>query len=174
MAGERFLRGGPPRYAQLAAALREDIISGRLGAGSRFPSGPDIEAEYGVSHYTAERAVGMLVSEGLIERRSGSGTFVADHAMGMVAVEVGPGTRIRARTARGDDRIGRPGVPVLIVERPGREAEPFASDVTVIVVRELPGPQPVAARQPPRGVDGAAGSGLLAVVQRHVRVIPPE
>lgn len=52
-------RRRPPRYAQLAA-LREEIISGRLRPGSRFPSGPDIEETYQVSHYTAERAVGTV------------------------------------------------------------------------------------------------------------------
>jgi DNA-binding GntR family transcriptional regulator len=125
-------RGGPPRYAQLATALREEIISGRLPPGSRFPSGPEIESTYEVSHYTAERAVNMLAAEGLITRRPGAGTWVAA-ALSLTEVIVSAGTRIRARNPR-DGEAGRPGVPLLIVERPGQQAEPFPADTTVVIV----------------------------------------
>lgn len=114
--------------------LRDKIISGELPPGSRFPSGPEIEDIYNVSHYTSERAVGLLSEEGLITRVPGSGSFVA-HNPGRTEILVTSGTRITARPpGPADGMKGRPGVPLLIVERPGGQAEPFPADTTVIVV----------------------------------------
>jgi GntR family histidine utilization transcriptional repressor len=100
-------RGAPPRYAQIAAAIRAQIIAGHLGGpGARIPSEPEIIDSYGVSKTTASEALKMLTAEGLIVRRSGAGSFIAAHPPQLRIVEVLPGARISARPAGADDFAG--------------------------------------------------------------------
>lgn len=49
-----------------------------MDRGARLPSEPQLAREFGVSRFTVTRAVEQLMDEGLITRRQGSGTFVAD------------------------------------------------------------------------------------------------
>jgi GntR family transcriptional regulator len=58
--------------------LTERIEGGRLPAGSRLPSEPDLAAELGVSRATLREALRALEGEGLLRRMWGSGTFVAE------------------------------------------------------------------------------------------------
>jgi DNA-binding transcriptional regulator YhcF (GntR family) len=133
-------RGAAPRYAQIAAAIRAQIIAGSYGGpGSRIPSEPEIVDTYGVSKTTASEALKLLCAEGLIVRRSGSGSFIASHPPEIRTVEVPSGARISARPANADDFTGHadqipPGVPALVVEVPGRPAKVYPADRTHIVV----------------------------------------
>ena len=72
-------RTGPaaPKYQQVYSALRRDIQSGRLGAGDRLPSEAELVRLFGASRITVGRAVRDLQLAGLVERRAGSGTYVA-------------------------------------------------------------------------------------------------
>jgi GntR family transcriptional regulator len=65
-----------PLYVQIADRLREEISS--LDSGTRIASEPQLARDWGVSRFTVARAVEQLVDEGLITRRQGSGTFVAE------------------------------------------------------------------------------------------------
>lgn len=65
-----------PLYVQIADRLREEI--GALATGARIPSEPQLSRAFGVSRFTVARAVEQLVDEGLIVRRQGSGSFVAE------------------------------------------------------------------------------------------------
>jgi GntR family transcriptional regulator len=65
-----------PRYLQLAAELREAILSGRLGTKDQFPTESALCRTYGVSRFTVREALRRLQAEGLIARRRGSGTMV--------------------------------------------------------------------------------------------------
>ena len=65
-----------PRYQQVYVALRGWIADGTLKAGSRLPTEPELCVAFEVSRITVRRAVDDLVSEGLVSRRQGSGTFV--------------------------------------------------------------------------------------------------
>jgi DNA-binding transcriptional regulator YhcF (GntR family) len=132
-------RGAAPRYAQIAAAIRAQIISGRLGGpGARIPSEPEIIDTYGVSKTTASEALKMLSAEGLIVRRSGAGSFIAAHPPELRSVEVCAGARISARPANSDDFLGGedipPGVPALVVEVPGHPAKIYPADRTFLIV----------------------------------------
>lgn len=73
-------RGPVPLYGQVANALRRNIDFGKWGPGDRLPSLEALAAEHGVARVTAREAVGVLVREGLVWRKQGSGTFVADDA----------------------------------------------------------------------------------------------
>lgn len=113
-------QGGPPRYAQLAAMIRADIIAGRLRPGDRVPSEPALIDEYDVSKTTASRALDLLVAEGLIIRRSGSGSFVATSVPGPQRITAPSGTRVSARWPRSGELPGLPpGTVALVVELPG-------------------------------------------------------
>lgn len=65
-----------PLYLQIADRLREDIIA--MDSGARIPSEPQLAKDWGVSRFTVAKAVEQLVDEGLITRRQGSGSFVAE------------------------------------------------------------------------------------------------
>ncbi|MDQ3863770.1 MAG: PLP-dependent aminotransferase family protein, partial [Actinomycetota bacterium] len=66
-----------PLYRQLYDELREAILGGRLGPGSRLPSTRDLAAELGVSRNTVMNAFLQLLAEGYLEGRVGSGTYVS-------------------------------------------------------------------------------------------------
>ena len=69
----------PPRR-QLADLLRAAILTGKLRAGEKLPSGPELAERYGVSKVTAQQAVAELKNEGLVFSRQGSGVFVRERA----------------------------------------------------------------------------------------------
>jgi DNA-binding GntR family transcriptional regulator len=66
-----------PRYAALADALRADIAAARMRPGDPLPTEAQLTARFGVSRFTVREALRTLASEGLIERKRGSGTVVA-------------------------------------------------------------------------------------------------
>lgn len=63
------------RFRDIARQLREEIASGRYGVEGRMPSEAQLVRRFGVSRPTVARALGILATEGLLERRAGSGTF---------------------------------------------------------------------------------------------------
>lgn len=67
-----------PRYQAIYRALRASILRGTLKAGTRLPSTRTFAADVRVSRKTAEEAYAQLEREGFVERRTGSGTYVAD------------------------------------------------------------------------------------------------
>ncbi len=73
-------RGDVPIGVQLDWGIRAAISSGRLRPGERLPALRDLAAELRVSHNTLRAAVARLESEGILESRHGSGTFVAARA----------------------------------------------------------------------------------------------
>jgi len=76
--------GGPPPgttlFAWVKASLREAIARGEYAAEQPFVTQRQIVERFGVSTTTAVRALNDLVAEGLVVRRRGRGTFVADPA----------------------------------------------------------------------------------------------
>ena len=56
------------------AILRVQIESGELTG--RLPSVKTLSQEYGISHVTSEKAMGVLKTEGLIRVRIGKGAYV--------------------------------------------------------------------------------------------------
>lgn len=66
-----------PLYQQIEGWLRENILSGSLPPGTRLPASRALAGELGVSRITVQNAYANLESDGLIETREGSGTYVA-------------------------------------------------------------------------------------------------
>jgi GntR family transcriptional regulator len=68
----------PLKARRMYLLLRERILNGELEPGSRLPGELSLAAEYGISRVTVRRALDTLASDGLIDRRPGSGTFVRE------------------------------------------------------------------------------------------------
>lgn len=65
-----------PIYLQLAERLRQQIFDGAFVAGEALPSERDLCELMGASRVTVRKAIDVLIEEGLLSRRQGSGTYV--------------------------------------------------------------------------------------------------
>ena len=76
---EKTLRAesASPLYAQLMDRIRQDILQGIYPVGNRIPAEYELEERYGVSRVTVRRALQELTGAGMLERKQGKGTFVA-------------------------------------------------------------------------------------------------
>ncbi len=63
-------------YQQLYTILRQELARGTWKPGERMPSEAELIATYGVSRITVRQAFELLVNDGLVYRRRGSGTYV--------------------------------------------------------------------------------------------------
>ena len=71
------VRAEAPKYKKVYAALRRDIESGRWKPGDRLPTEADLVRAFDASRITVGRAMRDLQSAGFVQRRAGSGTYVA-------------------------------------------------------------------------------------------------
>ena len=70
---------GRARYLEIEWWLRERVRSSLPG--SLLPSESELATQFHVSRMTARQAVQNLSTEGLVVRRQGSGTYVAEHPL---------------------------------------------------------------------------------------------
>src|SRR6202522_2373716 len=99
------LRGPKPRmplYRWLYEELRSAILTGRLHPGARLPATRDLAEQYGISRPTIVTAFEQLRSEGYVEGRVGSGTYVS---------EILPDELLQAPRARSTAGTRRRGIP---------------------------------------------------------------
>jgi GntR family transcriptional regulator len=66
-----------PLYSRIQEYIAELILSGKLAPDTKIQSERDFSEDLGVSRMTVRRALTELVNEGLLERKHGSGTYVA-------------------------------------------------------------------------------------------------
>jgi GntR family transcriptional regulator/MocR family aminotransferase len=85
-----------PAYRWLYAALRGDILVGRLRPGSRLPATRDLAKQYKLSRGTVLSAFEELKAEGYLNGSRGSGTYVSS---------VLPEHLLQVRAQRSDDQI---------------------------------------------------------------------
>lgn len=71
---------GDPAYRWLARELRGAIVQQRFPDGVRLPTEAELAHHYGLSRQTVRRAFQDLVSEGLVHRVPGRGTFARSPA----------------------------------------------------------------------------------------------
>lgn len=65
------------KHLEISRQLRADILAGRYGVDQKLPSETQLVNRFKVSRPTVARALRDLQSEGLIERRAGSGTYLS-------------------------------------------------------------------------------------------------
>lgn len=68
----------PPRYAAIKQSIRDAVRRGCLKPGDRVPSEAELVDQFGVSRMTANRALRELQAAGILVRRAGSGSFIAE------------------------------------------------------------------------------------------------
>lgn len=66
-----------PVYMQIAEAIEDDIISGKLVCGSAAYSQLIISKELNVNPATAAKGINVLVAKGILEKQRGSSMIVA-------------------------------------------------------------------------------------------------
>ncbi|GAA5618661.1 PLP-dependent aminotransferase family protein [Brucella anthropi] len=82
-----------PLHARIQRSIRQLIIDGALGPGKPLPASRSLAKSLGVSRDTIEAAYAQLHAEGFIDRRVGSGSFVAQ------ITEFTPGHSVSQREA---------------------------------------------------------------------------
>ena len=91
-------------YQQIVDRLKREVSEGRLKPGAALPSFRQLAEDLLVSVITVKRAYEELERDGIIFRRQGLGTFVAEH---------GPGPKPRSETICGkradSPRVSRSG-----------------------------------------------------------------
>jgi GntR family transcriptional regulator, arabinose operon transcriptional repressor len=78
--------GAAPKYKQIYTQLRQSLTDHVYSRGGKLPSESELVEQFGASRPTVGRALAQLESEGLVERRAGSGTFIRlrNHQEGFV------------------------------------------------------------------------------------------
>ena len=152
-----------PRYLRLANDLAAQIKAGQWAPGDAIPPERKIAEQYGVSRVTVRRALEQLASDGLIEQRHGSGTFVSQRLRQPLSVLTGFTEDVRARGMTPESEflhrgvsiatsaeviaLGlKPGQPVGRISRL-RKADglPLAIETAAVVLDALPAPEAVGA-----------------------------
>lgn len=135
-----------PAYRRIQKAIHKRIQSGELQTGDLVDSERDLARIHGVSLMTARQALKELEAEGLVERRRGAGTFVAQpriHFNRLVSFTEQMASRgfsahsrlLCARLVNGDDevtaRLGlAPDAKLVRLERLRMaDGQPFAIEV---------------------------------------------
>ncbi|MEV5197811.1 GntR family transcriptional regulator [Streptomyces sp. NPDC053720] len=116
-------------YLAVADVLRTRILAGEWQIGERLPSRARLSEEYGVGRNVVQRAMDRLITDGLLEGRAGSGTYVRT-----------PRERLRLVRSRHRDR-GFGSFPGPGARQPG-SADAWDSHSKVCV----PAPEEVAVR----------------------------
>lgn len=111
----------PPLYVQIADDLLDRIESGEIRPGDRLPTERKLSEQLNVNRLTVRRAFKLLETQGLLERRQGSGTYLADRKIERQA-------SVLISFTKGMQRRGYlPGARVILFER--KTVEPSLAGV---------------------------------------------
>ncbi len=67
-----------PVYIQIHNKIKKEIENGKWKVGDRLPSERELAQLFGVSRMTLRQAIQNLADEGILDRKIGSGTYVAN------------------------------------------------------------------------------------------------
>lgn len=93
--GRTVVTSGEFLYQQIYDHVLEGIRNESLRAGDRVPSEKELADRFGVSRITSKRALAMLAEAGIVDRKRGKGSFVAENAS-----ELGSSTAISTALRR--------------------------------------------------------------------------
>jgi GntR family transcriptional regulator len=100
-----------PLYVQIAEGFLDRIESGELAPGDRLPPERELSDLLSVNRMTVRRALRMLEGQGLLIRRQGAGTYVAEPKIERQASQLFPFTR-------GMEQRGyKPGIRLITFEK---------------------------------------------------------
>lgn len=89
----RYSQKELPLYVQIAEGLIDKIESGILVAGEQLTSERELSKSLGVTRVTLRQALQLLQAEGLIERRRGSGNYIAEPKIERATSRLNPFTQ---------------------------------------------------------------------------------
>ncbi|MBS9337059.1 GntR family transcriptional regulator [Fructobacillus parabroussonetiae] len=89
-----------PRYIEIHNEIRQRIAAGEWKTNKRLPAERELAAAFNVSRMTLRQAIQTLVDEGILERRVGSGTFVAEKKVSERALGVTSFTELMNKSGR--------------------------------------------------------------------------
>ena len=120
-----------PMYVQIAESIRRDIDSGRFQANARLPGSRSMAVALGVSRTVVLMAYDQLESEGYLDSRSGSGTYVSARPAGLSACETPVEEQVEAPGHPRLSRLARRAVLPAVPEAgpPAPEGEEIEGDV---------------------------------------------
>ena len=95
-----------PLYQQIVEGVRREVVAGRLPPGSALPSFRVLAETLLVSLITVKRAYEELEREGVIYRRQGLGTFIAENGADHMRVAQCDAARDAVRAAVAAARQG--------------------------------------------------------------------
>ena len=75
---------GEPLYAQIAAQIRAEIVSGKLAPGEALPSIRALAKDLKLSVITTKRAYDELEAAGFLRTVAGKGCFVAEQNLDLI------------------------------------------------------------------------------------------
>jgi GntR family transcriptional regulator len=166
--------GAGPRLRSVSVQdeLKQRIDRGEFPAGARLPSEPDLAAELQVSRATLREALRAMESEGLLRRRQGSGTFVAERPRMANSLDMNFGVTdaIRAAGMRAGIANGRHWVEPAAADEAALLALEPGQDVLVLErVRTAEGNPVVLSRDVlPAGLIGDRPEVVRQLLQRSV------
>jgi GntR family transcriptional regulator len=148
-------RNGEPTYKRIQNAIRKRIEGGQLKPGDMVASERELAKTHKVSLMTARHALADLAREGMVERRHGSGTFVAppkihfNKLMSYTEQMASRGLTVRSRIVSSGvlenepeiaARLSLPSTSHLFMLERVRQAsdEPFALETCYLSVDEFP------------------------------------
>lgn len=100
-----------PLYVQIADGLLERIESAELVPGDRLPSERELSKKLGVTRVTLRQALGLLEAQGLLIRKHGVGTYIADLKVERAADQLVPFSKgVKARGLK-------PGAQIIKIEK---------------------------------------------------------
>ena len=160
------------RSVSVQDELKARIDRGELPAGARLPSEPELAAELQVSRATLREALRAMESEGLVRRRQGSGTFVAERPRMANSLDMNFGVTdaIRAAGMRAGIAQGRHWVePAAAGEAASLDLEPGQDVLVLERVRTAEGNPVVLSRDVlPAGLVAGRPEVVEQLLQRSV------
>ncbi len=126
---------------RLAKQLRGEILSGRWSPQGRIPGEYELQARFGVSRITVRDALATLANEGLIIRKQGDGTYVAERnarSCVLITVEAGRlsslnGYWFRSMVEEAQSQITDAGFRAVLALAHGESDDEFMSSVNVSI-----------------------------------------
>lgn len=149
-----------PMYVQIAESIRRDIDSGRFQIGACLPGSRSMAVALGVSRTVVLMAFDQLESEGYLESRSGSGTYVSARPAGLSVCE----TLVEEEAeAPGDPRLSRLARRATLPTAPEADPPAFAAGMIETEVIDLAQPR---VKSDPRSLK-AWMQNLMALLRRR-------
>lgn len=125
---------------QLASQLREEIQAGRWAPSERLPGELEMQEQFGISRTTIRDALNTLAGEGLVVRKHGTGTYVADNnKLAFVAIAADAsrlasplGYWYRSLVESAQKRIADAGYRAVIAVGNGKTPEEFVETTNIL------------------------------------------